>query len=307
MKLHHFLVVVMMFGVAAYGGAVAHAQGECNVDFTFEERNGLLVVEIESEPAVSGWAVQTALSGFTGESYYRWDGSNSFDTPGNGLLEYKFRINTAGTYRFAWHNRIAAGNSSTDNNDAWLRFPDAANFFGENPSGSLVYPRDNMRGPDGEDLTPYPEGDSDDGWFKLYVNANGLGSWTWDSNTSDFDAHQVYVQFDSPGVYTMQVSARSNGHAIDRMVLFDPGRVTPNDAFNLANAETRCDTPAPEPNTIDVDEDGVITALDAIYVINRLGNNVIIGDNRIADVNNDDIIDDDDANAVIESIGTTLP
>ena len=35
------------------------------------------------------------------------------------------------------------------------------------------------------------------------------------------NSHDIFVLFQNPGVYTMEVSARSSGHAIDKFVLFN--------------------------------------------------------------------------------------
>ena len=63
-----------------------------------------------------------------------------------------------------------------------------------------------------------PEGAGGGGWFKIY--SSGANNWSWSTNTSDNDAHQIYARFDDPGVYNILVSARSSSHAIDRMVLY---------------------------------------------------------------------------------------
>ncbi|MEM1200908.1 MAG: hypothetical protein AAGI06_16530, partial [Pseudomonadota bacterium] len=38
--------------------------------------------------------------------------------------------------------------------------------------------------------------------------------------TSDFDSHNIYVWFVNAGTYTMEISERSSGHAIDRVALY---------------------------------------------------------------------------------------
>ena len=74
-------------------------------------------------------------------------------------------------------------------------------------------------GPNGSGKTPNPAGSSKDGWFKIYRGGSDL-SFKWQSSTSDNDGHDIYVEFDTAGVYTMEISARSSGHAIDQFVLF---------------------------------------------------------------------------------------
>jgi hypothetical protein len=200
----------------------------------FAEQNGLVVIEFESQPLAAGWIEQTAIDGFTGSSYYQWAGGGQNNNPGEGLLEYSILIETPGRYRFQWRSRIATGDSNTDSNDAWLRFPDADDFYGlkneGNPDESIVYPK-------GSGKTPNPNGSGSDGWFKVYQNNRSI--WNWQARTSDNDAHNIYVEFDQPGVYTLQVSGRSEGFGIDRMVLYSD-TVETSMATDEAQPETLC-------------------------------------------------------------------
>ncbi|MEM6377855.1 MAG: T9SS type A sorting domain-containing protein [Bacteroidota bacterium] len=176
----------------------------------FQEENGLLVIEAESASIPSEWSQQTALTPFTGENYLLYSGPNLFNTTGRALLEYEIIISTPGKYRFQWRSRIAIGDSNTEHNDSWLRFPDAADFYGQKGE-ELVYPK-------GVGKTPNPEGSTREGWFKIYQNVRD--NWTWRANTSDRDPHNIFVEFDSAGTYLMQIAGRSNGHAIDRIALY---------------------------------------------------------------------------------------
>lgn len=175
------------------------------------EVNGIVVIEAEKDSLPTGWSPETEIDGFTGDSYIVWRGEDSFGNPGNGLLTYKVHIETPGTYRFNWRSRITIGEDVTEHNDNWLKLPDADDFFATKGTSSIVYPH-------GSGKTPTPEGSGSDGWFKSYMNT--VGSWKWDANTSDNDAHQIHATFDTEGTYTILVAGRSNGHAIDRMVLF---------------------------------------------------------------------------------------
>lgn len=244
----------------------SHAQ--CD-DALFEEQNGIAVVEMESGNVTSSWIEETGTANFTGDAYIAWRGSNYFNSPGNGILEYKVKINNPGTYRFRWRNNIGVGSSTTDNNDSWLKFPDADDFYGERGT-SIVYPA-------GSGKTPNPNGASSNGWFKIYANAL---AWNWTANTSDRDPHAIYAVFNSAGVYTIQVSARSNGHFIDRMVLYNEDLHTSASATSLTRGETLCDDstpPDPDPEVepkisflelIDADSDEVISDLTNNMEIN---------------------------------------
>lgn len=176
----------------------------------FQESGGLAIIEIESAPTYGSWELDTAILGHTGQGYLHYKGSNMYNTPGFSLLTFEIAIETTGRYRFQWHSRIAAGTSQSDHNDSWLRFHDASDFYGEK-DGQRVYPK-------GTGKTPNPNGSSKNGWFKIYQN--NLGNWTWATRTSDHDPHEIFVEFDTAGIYTLEISGRSNGHAINRLALY---------------------------------------------------------------------------------------
>ena len=208
----------------------------------FEEQNGIAILEAESK--LSGSWRKESISGATGGSAITYRGSNHFGSPGNSTITYKVRINSTGTYRFIWRNKIsviASSNASTEHNDSWLKIK-ASSFFGQKGS-SKIYPK-------GSGRTPNPEGASSGGWFKVYTNTI---DWSWSTFTSDFNGHAVYATFNSPGVYDIQVSARSNGHSIDRMVLYKEGSYSANQAESLSRSATSCSgstpTPTPTPTT----------------------------------------------------------
>ncbi len=90
----------------------------------------------------------------------------------------------------------------------------ALDFFAERDS-SVVYS-------EGSGKTPNPEGGGADGWFKIYRSGKDLG-FKWQGYTYDNNPHTVFVTFDSAGEYTMEVSARSSAHALDKFVLFREG------------------------------------------------------------------------------------
>ncbi|NND15342.1 MAG: T9SS type A sorting domain-containing protein [Eudoraea sp.] len=209
----------------------------------FEEKNGIVIIEGESLSTNSSWRKESSKSGYTGTGYLIWRGTQYFGAPGNGLIQTTVRINNPGKYRFAWRNSIgiiAPSNPSTEHNDSWLKFPNASKFYGEKSNGSRVYPG-------GSGQFPTAEGNTSGGWFKVYVNNL---NWTWDTYTSDFDGHFIYAEFNSPGVYTIQISARSSGHIIDRMILHRVGSTSFGAATNTSLAQTFCDgsgTPPPPP------------------------------------------------------------
>ncbi len=195
----------------------------------FEEVNGMVVIETESlDISGTDWILETTVPGYTGTGYIEWRGQNYFNTPGNGVVETSITINTPGTYRVQWRNRVGFGTNSTEHNDTWLKFPDADDFYGEKAGGSRVYPK-------GSGKTPVPNGGGAAGWFKAW--AGGALNWSWSTFTSDNDPHAIYAQFDNPGIYTLQISGRSQYHQVDRIVMFLPGAANPT---NTSNPQTNC-------------------------------------------------------------------
>jgi len=209
--LNFSLLVIMLFFISC-GGDDSDSGCSSNETKLFSESAGLLLVEAESEDFGEGWKKISNTSNATGDGYVRWEGEDQFNNPGEGLTVFNLNISTPGTYRFIWRSAVTEGDNPTEGNDSWLRFSDADDFFGEKNNGSIVYPG-------GSGKTPTPNGASKDGWFKIYRSGTPL-DFKWQARTSDNDAHNVFVTFDNPGVYTMEVSGRSKGHAIDKFVLY---------------------------------------------------------------------------------------
>lgn len=194
-------------------------------DYVFLENDGLVLIEIENTAFSGDWKLKSNGGGFSGQGYLVWEGKQYFNDPGNGTMTFKIKIKNPGIYRFLWRSSVKMGNNGTEHNDSWLRFNDADDFFAKKNS-SVVYPK-------GSGKSPNPEGSSGDGWFKIYRGGNDLG-FKWQAMTYDNNAHKIYASFQNAGIYTMEVSARSAGHAIDKFVLFKEG-ITENDAKSEAN------------------------------------------------------------------------
>lgn len=184
----------------------------CTTGKLYNEKDGLVRVDIENTSKVAnGWSTENTLTGFEGTGYLVWTGSDNFSTPGIGTIKFSIKINTPGTYQFVWSSRITIGTKTTEHNDSWLRIATASDFYGEKTPGDRVYPR-------GTGKTPNPEGSSSNGWFKVYMNK--VGEWQWRSSTNDKDAYNVFAQFNTAGTYDIEISGRSNGHALDQFVMF---------------------------------------------------------------------------------------
>ena len=182
----------------------------CTADYN--ELGGTVVIEAENLNLPAGWNVENATTGFTGTGYINWTGGEFFNAQGNGTISSTIQINTPGTYLFEWRNKIGAGTSNTDNNDTWVRFNDASDFYAVSGS-TTIYPQ-------GSGQIPTVNGAGGDNWFKVYSNSS---SWNWQTRTNDNNPYAIYVDFDTPGVYTMEISGRSENHFIDRITLSSAG------------------------------------------------------------------------------------
>lgn len=188
----------------------------------YNEADSILVAEFEYATFGDGWELITDVTDATGNGYMRWSGSDRFSSPGTGVATFQINITNPGTYRFIWRSAVTEGTNSTESNDTWLRFHDTDDFYGMKNNGSIVYPG-------GSGKSPNPNGASSNGWFKVYRSGTPL-TFKWQSSTSDNDAHNIFVQFDNPGTYTMEISGRSHGHAIDRFILYNPDAYSQNEA-----------------------------------------------------------------------------
>ena len=168
----------------------------------FLEKNGLVVMEVESTPKVSSWVEETKWGGFTGQSYYRWNGPDYFGQPGNAPLSYEFEITNAGNYQFRLHNRHNHPLKDQEN-DCWVRVDG---------------------GP----------------WRKVYSNkgSSTINVWNWESKFDLSPAPHVDANYTlSAGVHILEISARSKNFMIDRMHLFNSSVTNPLNK-NLAQSPT---------------------------------------------------------------------
>jgi len=171
----------------------------------YQEENGVVVFEVESQDAPTGWAAKTEIPGYLGSSYYEYTGANQYNSGniGEHTMSFTFRIATAGNYQLHWRNRIAEGQSSTEANDSWVKFATGTNVEGEQAIN---------------------------GWTKAYMNE--FGEWSWNARTVDHVGRHI-VQYFSIGDHTMEIAGRSPGHAIDRIALRNVDTV----AFDANNFE----------------------------------------------------------------------
>lgn len=221
----------------------------CDGTLPFEEKDGILTIEMESGilPAGSDWQTGSEpdpnLSGST-INYIFWDGTESFSRLSGAAITYNIKINNPGTYRFRWRGRIGKGDSRGEHNDAWLRI-EADDFFATNSSnpstGETLGPKpDCTNNPDRE----CPEGSTTGGFFKAFMNRSPTGPedqrWGFVTNTNDGSSFRfIWATFNTAGNYSIVVDARSNSFFMDKMVL-RRSNVSDAVANNLNNPESSC-------------------------------------------------------------------
>lgn len=178
----------------------------------FVEKNGVVKVEMESILTKESWKLETSHIGFSGSGYFVWTGNEYFNSVNSGILEYRLKINNPGKYRMLWYTKVGKGNQNSEHNDTWLKFEGVKDFYGLRGDNHKVYPH-------GVCTNNCPNGAGLSGFFKVY-GAN-TDYWDWRGATSDNDTHDIYVEFENPGIYTMKLAARSAYHLIDKFILFN--------------------------------------------------------------------------------------
>ncbi len=155
---------------------------------------GVVTLEAESLAVNGAWRTAQAPQA-SGGRYIVWEGlseSANNNSPAD-VITHKVRIDRPGSYRFSWAMRQPDNVESDKANDSWLNFPDASRF---GPTGGGDYPE----------------------FVKVYGNSKGSFAY---SATADVNHSKstMAIEYDRPGIYTMQIAGRSHGHQIDRIVL----------------------------------------------------------------------------------------
>lgn len=153
-------------------------------DCAFVETDDAVVIEIESVPAVEQWQLQTGFPGYTGSGYYVWTGPDYLAQPGIAVLTYPISLTHSGIYRLNIRNSHPL--SPSDFNDVWVRLDDRP-------------------------------------WIKGFSNV--VDAWTYDFSFDYGGGILGPADFPNvePGLHTLELSARSAGFRIDRLVLSTNG------------------------------------------------------------------------------------
>lgn len=208
--------------------------GTCNF---FEEQDGLLVIEMENLPLTESWEVAQTVTGYTGSGYIQWTGHQYFNQVGQGPINFQIKINTPGTYTFNWRVAVGNGTESTEHNDSWLKI-NGDNFYAKQ-GGVHTFSRLKPKPQCTTDLNyGCPNGSSAAGFFKVY--GGDVNSFEWKAKTSDHDSHDIAARFDTIGVYSIEINARSSFQCLDRLVLWHVTEQRWVDALKLSNPESNC-------------------------------------------------------------------
>jgi Gylcosyl hydrolase family 115 C-terminal domain len=166
---------------------------------TFQEVEGSIAIEVESIPATEGWKYFADGNGHTGFGYLEWGSQGQGIKPGSGLLAYSFDIQQKGKYQIFIRGRMRDPSNrpdtlDPDGNDIWLRLHGGHDIAGQTPLQN--------------------------GWNKVAILGHPVG-WTFNSQldvNKDHPDSPICRYFDK-GTYTIELSGRSEGYAIDRIVL----------------------------------------------------------------------------------------
>lgn len=174
------------------------------------EKNGIIVIEAEDQSFdTSYFKLETSIPGYSGGGYLVGQ-INSYNVPGKGIVSCPIKISQSGRYQLSWKSRITIGDSNTDANDTWVRALDS---------------NDTPIAPVANDMHA-----SANQWHKSYMN--NASNWIYDASNKDNDPHSISWQFEAGETYTLQFSVRSEGHGLDRIVLWDTS------AYDFANKQT---------------------------------------------------------------------
>lgn len=206
-------------------------ENDTPVTCTAIDKDGLFVFEAERFELKGDWKVGTDAAKASGGKYIYFDGPNSYNAPkAQNNISYDFEIRSAGTYVFKWTMRQPEGERGTDlGNDAWFYF-----------SNDIALGKDK----DKNDFTldqfyKFVGRSADDFVLNGAVEANHNQSW-------------VRVNFPNPGTYTLNLSGRSHGFQLDRLILFKSFSFEDLPSKIEATAETlKCsDDPLADPTSI---------------------------------------------------------
>ncbi|MDF7823486.1 hypothetical protein P4B35_05635 [Pontiellaceae bacterium B12227] len=216
------VLMVLLFGsVARINAAV------------YNESGGLVIMEMENTESPLGlWEQKTALSGYTGSGYLKFDGNTFENGPATSPLEFTFKVNQAGLYYLHMRCAKEMHDGRTDvANDCYVRVegdytagPAPWDSHGDNASLTLL-----------QSNTKY-FGGAVESWRWEDGELSSGGNGNLDAGGSSNKRVAVY-DFKAGETYTLVVSGRSRYFRIDRL-MFRHTSVSKTAAQNLSNPES---------------------------------------------------------------------
>ena len=188
--------------------------------------NGDIVFEVEDArdlPAgLNGWEFQTVHDDaasfdanhepFTGDGFIEWDQAQFFNDPSNGQLKFAFTPGATGIYYVNLRSSMENDVATTEHNDAFTRITDV--------NGAPLTMLDGFK--NGQVISPTFTGENgnfNDGWHKTYQSGPDFNDWKWSNKNVDNVGIPIGYQLTAGETYHLEIAARSNDYAIDRVHL----------------------------------------------------------------------------------------
>lgn len=161
-------------------------------EITHEEKNGIVIIEVENNTIPPGWKIDKNIQGYTGTGAITstkagWHVNNA------GSLSYTFKINKPGKYLL--QSRLRSGSKGHDLNDCWVNFVNGKPYMGKKKLKKGT-------------------------WYKFFENAKKIWpNWGWGGVIDHKGINLAYVEYKKPGEYTIQINYRAPQFSIDRIAL----------------------------------------------------------------------------------------
>ena len=149
----------------------------------YQEKDGVVVMQFESAPAVDEWVLETSFKGYSGSGYYTWRGDDHFPEPSRGMLTFRFVIQNPGTYHLRFHSLHMHDDTSLEN-DVWTRM-------------------------DGGE------------WKKTFATPNKEWTWMTKHDFGGYKPWASYVL--GKGIHVLEFAGRSKNFSIDMIHLYKDG------------------------------------------------------------------------------------
>lgn len=200
-----------------------HRTREARLDAArvYLEHAGAVSIEAESVPATAGWQYFADGKAHSGLGYLEWSPPGQGAKAGAGILKYTFEIQSPGVYQVLLRGRMKDPTNrpdtlDPDGNDIWLKL-----HGGTTAPGQAALKDD---------------------WNKVAILGHPTG-WTWNTNLDVLPTHPLspVCRAFTPGVYSLELSGRSQGYAIDRVMLV---RIEQQPIVDFAAQQQRLDATA---------------------------------------------------------------